>query len=428
MSQRLDVIIFGATGFTGQRIIPYLKDLGSKEETPVTWGVAARSETKLRDVLKIIESKTGDNYDSIPIIIADVNDEDSLKQMASRAKVIINATGPYRFYGEAVIKACVENGTNYIDVSGEPQFMEMMQLKYHEAALEKNVYLVSACGFDSIPADLGLVFLQKKFQGTLNSVESYLYAEVEGNHDGASGFYTTWESAVYGLAHAHELRSIRGKLYPNKLPDLKPRLRPRGNYFKSETLNKWCIPFIGADRSVMLRTQRFFYEKNNQRPAQVQAYIGFKSLYIFLLFLFYGLIFKLFCKFAFTRNLLLKNPKLFSNGLFDKNGPPDEKQKDTSFYILFVCEGWSETQSNPTDQFTTKPNKKVIGKVSGRNPGYGLTCAAAALSALTILKESDKMPETGGCYPPGAAFAQTSLIEKLNENGLKFEVVSESTS
>lgn len=85
--------------------------------------------------------------------------------MTGRARVIINCCGPYRFYGEPVIKACLETGTHQVDVTGEPEYMETIQLKYNKEAQEKGVYIVSACGFDSIPTDLGIVFLQKKFSG-----------------------------------------------------------------------------------------------------------------------------------------------------------------------------------------------------------------------------------------------------------------------
>lgn len=100
---------------------------------------------------------------SIPIIIADVKDEESLKAMAARAKLIINTCGPYRFFGEPVVKACVEMGAHHVDVSGEPQFLEKTVLDYHKAAEEKGVYIVGACGFDSIPTDIGIVYLEKSF-------------------------------------------------------------------------------------------------------------------------------------------------------------------------------------------------------------------------------------------------------------------------
>lgn len=165
MANRLDIIIFGASGFTGKHTIPYVYKLAKADGRSLSWGVAGRSEQKLKATLDEVSKKLEANFADIPTIIADVKDEESLKKMAERARIIINCCGPYRFYGEPVVKACIEAGTHHVDVSGEPQYMETMQLKYHKDAQEKGVYVVSACGFDSIPTDMGVVFLQEKFEG-----------------------------------------------------------------------------------------------------------------------------------------------------------------------------------------------------------------------------------------------------------------------
>lgn len=165
MANRLDIIIFGASGFTGKHTIPYVYKLAQTEGRSLSWGVAGRSEEKLKTILQEIGKNLETDFSSIPIITADVKDEESLKKMAERARIIINCCGPYRFYGEPVVKACIEAGTHHVDVSGEPQYMETIQLKYSKAAEEKGVYVISACGFDSIPTDMGVVFLQEKFEG-----------------------------------------------------------------------------------------------------------------------------------------------------------------------------------------------------------------------------------------------------------------------
>lgn len=102
---------------------------------------------------------------SVEKIVADVSDPESIKSMARLGKVVLNCVGPYRFFGEQVVKACVEEGTHHVDVSGEPQFLESMQLKYHKLAEEKGIYVVGSCGFDSIPADCGTVYLVQNFGG-----------------------------------------------------------------------------------------------------------------------------------------------------------------------------------------------------------------------------------------------------------------------
>ena len=100
-------------------------------------------------------------------ILADVDDHDSLRQMAAQASVIVNCVGPYEFYGEVVIRACLAQGTSHVDMSGEVQFLERVQILYHKAAKDRGVYIVGACGFDSLPADCGVVYLQQKFQGLI---------------------------------------------------------------------------------------------------------------------------------------------------------------------------------------------------------------------------------------------------------------------
>lgn len=165
MVSRLDLIIFGASGFTGKHTIPYVYKLAKVSERALTWGVAGRSEQKLKCILEETAKQLDTNFDNIPIITADVEDEKSLKKMAERAKIVINCCGPYRFCGETVVKACIDAGTHQVDISAEPQHMESIQVKYHKAAEEKGVYVISACGFDSIPTDLGVLFLEENFEG-----------------------------------------------------------------------------------------------------------------------------------------------------------------------------------------------------------------------------------------------------------------------
>lgn len=168
--------------------------------------------------------------------------------MTESANVIVNCCGPYRFYGETVVKSCIATKTHHVDVSGEPQvkpsfwipfycekkffpstnfpqqFIERIQLEYDEAAKKAGVYIISACGFDSIPCDLGIIFIQDNFEGEVNSVETYLTSWKKTDVKGSSIHYGTYESAVYGLAHENELSELRSKLFPKKLPQLSPRL------------------------------------------------------------------------------------------------------------------------------------------------------------------------------------------------------------
>ncbi|XP_058812202.1 saccharopine dehydrogenase-like oxidoreductase [Topomyia yanbarensis] len=421
--RQLDVIIFGASGFTGK----YTIYEGIKVLAGLKWGIAGRSRDKLTKVLQEVEKKADKDLSETPIVIADVKDAESLKKMAEQCRIVVNCCGPYRFYGEPVVQACIEAGTHHVDVSGEPQYMESMQLKYNQQAKEKGVYVVSACGFDSIPADLGTVFLQKKFDGVVNSVETFLETSQKAKATGGAMLhYGTWESAIYGLAHANELRGIRSQLYPTRVPNFQPKLKDRPILHRTKFVNnKWCMPFPGSDRSVVMRSQRYFYDVEHKRPVQMRAYVTFSSIVEVIGVILVGAVFAIMTRFKLGRQLLLKYPRCFSLGFASHEGPKEESMENTEFALYFKGEGWEKGQEllEPSDQFKVPPNKKIKVKVSGTNPGYGATCVALLLSATTILKESDKMPSSGGVFPPGAAYAKTKLIEELCKNGFKFEVL-----
>lgn len=304
--------------------------------------------------------------------------------------------------------------------------METMQLKYNEAAREKGIYIVSACGFDSIPADLGTVYLAENFDGTVNSVETFITAYYKDGYKpkGASIHYGTFESAVYGFAHANDLRGIRRELFKTKMPRFSPNLKARSFIHKQPLVgNKWCIPFMGSDRSVVMRSQRHFYEEDKKRPIQMQAYVSFDTFLTLSATLMVGFIFGVLAKFEFGRKLLLNHPKLFTLGTVSHEGPSDERNENSILEMYFLGEGWKEKLSESTDQFDTPMNKKVITKLTMPNPGYGSTCDCLVLAARTILKESDKMPGKGGVLPPAAAYSNTSLLKELQSNGITFEVV-----
>jgi len=322
--ERLDLIIFGASGFTGKytvyEAVQVLKDF--------KWGIAGRNKEKLNSVLREMGEKAKTDLTNIPIVIADISDEKSLKEMAEKCKILVNCCGPYRFFGEAVVKACIQAGTHHVDVSGEPQYMESMQLKYNDLAKENGVYVVSACGFDSIPADLGTVFLEHHFNGVVNSVETYLESwESGGVTGGAAIHYGTWESAVYGLAHADELRGIRSKLFEGRLPQFQPKLNNRSIVHKSSVIDSYCLPFPGSDRSVVMRSQRIMFENDKKRPIQMRAYVGFRSLIATVLVAFFAVIFGIMTRFSLGRSLLLKYPKFFSGGMISHEGPSEEKME-----------------------------------------------------------------------------------------------------
>ncbi|OAD56155.1 Saccharopine dehydrogenase-like oxidoreductase [Eufriesea mexicana] len=418
VEQRLDFVIFGATGFTGKYAVKVAAQLA--KEKKMKFGVSGRRKQALEAVVKEFAS----DIEDVPILIADLKDQESLKNMTAQAKVLVNCSGPYRFYGEPVIKACIATHTHQVDVSGEPQYIESICLKYNKEAEEAGIYIVSACGFDSIPCDLGIIFAQQQFKGEINSIETYLSVWTTTKVNDALVHYGTYESAVYSIANFHELRELRSKLYPEKLPQLWPKLKTKRFIHKCPVSEGWSVIFPGSDRSVALRTQRFLYEKYKQRPIQVQTYVTFKSLFMVLSTIILGLIFVILSKFEFGRNLLRKYPTFFSGKFVSHESPKEEVLDKVRFSITFQAKGWYEKLADPADKHKNPPNKVLITEVTGKNPGYGATCIMLLLSAITILKESDKIPGTGGVLSPGAAFGKTSLIEELNKNDIQFRFLT----
>ncbi|KAK1328123.1 hypothetical protein QTO34_012546 [Cnephaeus nilssonii] len=172
------LVVFGASGFTGQFVTEEVarEQMDPEGSSRLAWAVAGRSREKLQRVLERAAQKLGRPTlpSEVGIIICDISNPASLDEMAKQATIVLNCVGPYRFYGEPVVKACVENGTSCIDISGEPQFLELMYWKYHEKAAEKGVYIIGSSGFDSIPADMGVIYTSSKINGTLTAVESFL--------------------------------------------------------------------------------------------------------------------------------------------------------------------------------------------------------------------------------------------------------------
>ncbi|CAK0808969.1 unnamed protein product [Prorocentrum cordatum] len=149
MARKYDAVIFGASGFTGVQVCRQAQRL----RPFASWAAAGRSAGRLREAVAQLDASAA----KPDIIVADVESHDSLVAMAQQARLVVNVTGPFRFLGEGVVRACIEAGTDYVDICGEPEFMERTLLRYQEAAVAAGVIVCHACAFDSIPADLGVI-------------------------------------------------------------------------------------------------------------------------------------------------------------------------------------------------------------------------------------------------------------------------------
>jgi len=417
-----DIVVFGATGYTGQYVVEYVAK-AAREDLSLKWAVAGRNSTKLAKVMQQAESNTGyvDLASSTDVILCDVKDQASLEAMAAQAKLVLNCVGPYRFSGEQVVQACLAGGAHHIDISGEPQFLEKIQLKYHKEAEAKGVYVIGACGFDSIPSDMGRALVHKEMEGPVNTVSMFLQAGSDGPAKGPGINFGTYQSAVHGVANFKELRSIRKQLYPNRLPKFSPKVGKRGFISKSEEVGSWCLLFPGSDHSVMMRSERARFD-SGERPAQVFAYVALTSFIWAVLGAIAFMLFGALCNFKFGRWLLETFPYVFSLGNVSKAGPSKEVIKQSWFKMTLVGKGWSGREDTAKDtDLKEKPNRTVKVVVQGKNVGYGATCECMVQSAIVTLKQTEKLPSTGGVWTPGFAFSKTDLIERLNARQVTFD-------
>lgn len=400
-TRKIDITVFGASGFTGEKVVKELVRQGFEGKI----ALAGRSTSKLEHV--------AGQYgltNKAQIVVANVTDYPSLLDMAKQSRVVLACVGPYRLYGDPVVRACVEAGTDYLDVSGEPEFIERVEADYFEAARASGCYVLSAAGFDSIPADLGAAFAASQFRqpAVCQAVESFLTL-----HTGPAGFaghYATYESAVLGFGAASSLRSLRKRLdkqpWRGSLKTTGPLLAryPRPVY--EPRASCWVMPFPGSDASVVRRTTQLL-AKEGARPAQYAAYFTLPSFRVALLFIFFG------------RSLLLRYPKLFSHGVFSHEGPSQQQLDGTSFSKVFIAHGY---RKGPPKTYKDVPDMRVYFRVSGPEPGYVATPIVLVTAARTLLDNRASLGP-GGVYTTGYLLRSTDLVDRLVGHGMRFEVL-----
>ena len=428
-----DVVLLGASGFTGNFITGKLYTACKQHGYKLA--IAGRNLNKLDQV------KQSHGISELETVQVDIEKSESLVALASKTRLIVDAAGPFRFYGEPVVKACVETGCDYIDISGEPQFIELMELKYSSLAKTNNCLIISACGFDSVPADIGVAFLRKKvLDANLipTSIESFL--TISGGKNGVKAHYGTWESAVHGFSTSEELRKIR-KEYAEKFPTKFPlygRKFTLKNLFWSNDADSgsYSAVFPASDASIVKRSQRNNYLRNDKYiPTVYSAYFTLGKSYfnIFMISVF-GLMFQTLASFSFGRWLLLKYPSFFSNGVFSKQGPSPSDMAQTKWKMEFVCKAYAGANAeivlaNP--QFSRSqgegekqippPDRKVKLRVSGTEPGYVDTSSIVTTIAINMLKKKSTLP-TGVLTTASAFEDPTDIVTMLESYGVKFDL------
>ncbi|CAI2354978.1 unnamed protein product [Caenorhabditis sp. 36 PRJEB53466] len=421
---RYDVVVYGASGFTGAYVVECLA--ASEQFQPLSFAVAGRSEDKLREVLARASQKTGSNVNGAPVIIADSSDARSLNEMARQAKVIINAVGPYRLHGEAVVKVAVENGASHVDVSGEPAWIEKMQAKYGGEAEKQGVYVVSACGWDCIPADLGVHFLKKNFGGDLNHVESFVQMI-----SGPSGYCVnaaTYQTLILGLSNQKndQLGEVRKAIMPERIVRGTEKAPKRGIMWqiKENELGGYAIPFPGADRSVINRSQYYDATRQNKRPVYAETYFRMESKMWTRLFILWAFFLSILVKYSFTRGILQKYPDQCSFNMFKSSGPSKQQVAEASFVYWFFGYGYKDALPME-QQHDGRPDRKVVATCKGPDAGYIATSGCVLSAALTLILDRAHLPKRGGVYTTAAAFGNTKIYEYLASFGITYRLEAE---
>lgn len=407
---KYDLIIFGATGFTGRLVVEYLINNYGAKSTKFSWAIAGRNKLKLSQ-LKHSLSKIDPLSKDIAIFIADSFDLESLNTLTSSCRVIISTVGPYLKCGLPLIESCVKNRTHYCDLTGEVPFIRESIDLYHKEAKKNKCKIIHSCGFDSIPSDIGVLFLQKKSLKKYNKVCAKVNLYVEGIKGGLSG--GTIASMVNIMDYL--------RLNPKKKSILKNpfSLNPVGemkNYSYSPALKsirwdnsiqKWTCPFLmsGINTRIVRRTNaiaKLSYGENfnyNEMSSYNRGLKGFLNALMMLITL--GILqLSLKTKLLFT---VLKKIVLPMPG----EGPSNDSMKNGFFKMKII---------GHIDEL--KISSVFIEGDS--DPGYSATAKMLTESALSILLNKDKIPNLFGVLTPASAL-DLVLIDRLKNKGISFK-------
>jgi short subunit dehydrogenase-like uncharacterized protein len=379
MAQRdYDIVLFGATGFTGALTAEYL---ARHAPDGLRWAVAGRNRAKL----DALSERLGID---VPLLHADVGDEPSLRSVAESARVVITTVGPYVAYGEPLVAACAAAGTDYVDLTGEPEFVDRMYCRYHEEASRSGARIVHACGFDSIPHDLGVLYtVQQLPEGVPLNVRGFVRAG--GRPSGG-----TFHSAMTAFSRVRETQQAHKERGQMERRENGRRVRLEAKPHRE--LGYWAVPMPTIDPQVIARSARALdrygpdfsyghYAGVKRLPIAVGGVAGAASLFVA-------------AQIPPVRKALLGR-------LSPGDGPSESERAKSWFKVRFVGEGGGE---------------RVVTMVSGGDPGYGETSKMLAESALCLAQ--DDLPERSGQLTPAVAMGD-KLSARLQSAGIGFEVL-----
>ena len=387
-NREFEIIIYGASGFTGRLVTEYM---GKTYGQSISWAMAGRNEEKLAEVRAEVGAP-----EATPLVIANADDLDSLRIMVKRADCILTTVGPYQLYGSELVGLCAEEGTHYVDLSGEPGWMHEMIEKHAATAASTGARIVHSCGFDSVPFDLGVYFLQEaaveRFGAPMPRVRGRVRA-MQGEFSG--GTAASMGATMAAVQKNPELINVlinpfslaNGFSGPAQPADNKP--------YEDEVIGSWVAPFIMAaintkniHRSNALLDQR--YGADFEYDEMMVCGPGEQGK-------------------AVADMVASSNPLGGDDAPKPGEGPSQESREAGHYDVLFVG--------------TNANGDRIEAAVTGdMDPGYGSTSKMIAESALCIVQDCSDLP--GGIYTPAPAMGN-KLIERLvDKAGLTFDLES----
>jgi short subunit dehydrogenase-like uncharacterized protein len=386
-----EIVLFGATGFTGELTARYLAE-GAFADT--RWALAGRNRPKLealRDELAAIDPRLS----QLALLHADVGDPASLSAVANSTKVVITTVGPYINYGEPLVAACAAAGTDYVDLTGEPEFVDRMWLGYHEQATRSGARIVHSCGFDSIPYDLGVLHAVNQLpEGVPLNMKGIM--RMNGTFSGG-----TYHSAIHIMARLRQGAVVARRRHRAEARPVGRRVRAlTGVPHNDRDAGGWVVPAPTIDPQHVVRSasalERYgpdfsytHYLKVGTLPMAAGIALGAGAVVA-------G------AQLSPTRNLLLK---LRDPG----DGPTPEQRARAWFNVKLVG--------------TSDAGARAAVEVTGGDPGYGETAKMLSHAALCLAK--DELPDVAGQTTPAVAMGQ-ALIDRLVGAGIGFTVTERS--
>ena len=389
MSDReFDVVIFGASGYTGKLVAEYMHDQYGNDHS-IKYAIAGRNIEKLLEVKKDLRLN-----EDISILEVDSSILNSLDKMTRSARCILTTVGPYQLYGSKLVESCARNGTDYVDLTGEPGWMYEMINAHKETAQKSGARIVFSCGFDSIPFDLGVYFVQNAAKEKFGKPAPHVRGRVKAmNGEFSGGTIASLGATMSTLKEKPELIKVLANPFsitegfegPSQLDDSKPLL--------DEKMNMWLSPFVMAPINT----------KNIHRSNALfdHAY-GVDFCYDEMMIAGDGDEGE-----QMAKTMSSGNPMGGDNLPQPGEGPSKESREQGNYDILF---------------FADLEEKSIEARVTGdMDPGYGSTSKMIAESALCLIQDCSEL--SGGIYTPAPSMGEKLIDRLIKKAGLTFDIV-----